>query len=53
MTTGEPASPVHDEYSHGADAFRYLGVVAELLTNEDEYQPPVSEYEASDSSMGY
>lgn len=53
VTTGEPASPVHDEYSHGADAFRYLGVVAELLTNEDEYQPPVSEYEASDSSMGY
>ena len=33
-TTGEPGSPVHDEYSHGADAFRYLAVVAEQLTNE-------------------
>lgn len=34
-TTGEPASPVHDEYSHGADAFRYLALVAPMLTNED------------------
>jgi phage terminase large subunit len=34
-TTGEPASPVHDEYSHGADAFRYLSLVAPLLSNED------------------
>lgn len=33
--TGEPGSPRHDEYSHGADAFRYLAVVAEQLTNED------------------
>jgi len=22
--TGEPANPLHDEYSHGADAFRYM-----------------------------
>ena len=34
--TQEPGAPVHDEYSHGADAFRYLGVVADKLTNEDE-----------------
>lgn len=34
-TTGEPASPVHDEYSHGADAFRYLALVAPQLSNED------------------
>lgn len=33
---GEPASPVHDQYSHGADNFRYLSIVAEQLTNEDE-----------------
>lgn len=35
-TTGEPGSPVHDEHSHGADAFRYLAVVADSLSNEDE-----------------
>lgn len=34
-TTGEPASPVHDEWSHGADAFRYLALVAPQLSNED------------------
>lgn len=34
-TTGEPGAPVHDEFSHGADAFRYLCVSAERMTNED------------------
>ena len=34
-TTGEPASPVHDEWSHGADAFRYMALVAPQLSNED------------------
>lgn len=34
-TTGEPGAPVHDEWSHGADAFRYLAVVADRLSNED------------------
>lgn len=33
-TTGEPGNPVHDEWSHGADAFRYLAVSAERLSNE-------------------
>lgn len=31
---GEPSSPVHDQYSHGADDFRYLSIVAEQLTND-------------------
>lgn len=35
-TTGEDGGPVHDEYSHGADAWRYLALSVELLTNEDE-----------------
>lgn len=34
VNTGEPAAPVHDEYSHGADAFRYLALVAPSMTNE-------------------
>jgi len=33
-TTNEPTAPVHDEYSHGADAFRYLCVSADKLSNE-------------------
>ncbi len=29
--TNEPGEPLHDEYSHGADAFRYLCLVADRL----------------------
>lgn len=52
-TTGEPGSPVHDEFSHGADAFRYLGVVADMLTNEDERPIPAVGFQAYDPAMGY
>lgn len=33
--TNEPGSPLHDEYSHGADMFRYTGMVVEKMTNTD------------------
>ena len=33
--TGEAASPLHDEYSHGADAFRYLALASDALTNDE------------------
>lgn len=32
--TGEAAHPLHDAFSHGADAFRYLALVADSLSNE-------------------
>ena len=32
--TNEPGAPLHDEYSHGADAFRYLAVSADKMSNE-------------------
>lgn len=41
QTTGEPGKPVHDEFSHGADAFRYLAVCAEELTNAGNDLPPL------------
>lgn len=34
QTTGEPGKPVHDEFSHGADAFRYLALCADDMTND-------------------
>lgn len=34
-TTNEPGAPLHDEFSHGADAFRYLGVVCDQLSNDE------------------
>lgn len=33
-TTNEPGAPLHDEYSHGADAFRYLAVSIDRMSNE-------------------
>lgn len=38
--TNEPGAPRHDEYSHSADAFRYVGQAINLMSN------------ASDSSLG-
>lgn len=35
VSTGEPGAPVHDEWSHGADAFRYLAIVAPSMVNEN------------------
>lgn len=37
--TDEPMAPTHDEYSHGADAFRYLGQAVELMQSS---APPAS-----------
>ena len=34
-TTGQPTGPLHDEYSHGADAFRYLATCVDMLKNDN------------------
>ena len=44
--TDEPMRPRHDEFSHGADAFRYVAQAAELMENSTgrryvEAPPPV------------
>ena len=52
--TNEPGSPVHDEFSHGADAYRYLGLVADQLKNEsDKPKQIIREWAPSDPSMAY
>ena len=33
--TGEAAHPLHDEFSHGADAFRYLALVVDSMSNDE------------------
>lgn len=40
-TTNQAGAPLHDEYSHGADCFRYIAVNAEKMTNDDygDYAP--------------
>lgn len=34
--TNEDGTPIHDAYSHGADAWRYTALVAPQMTNEDD-----------------
>lgn len=41
VTTGEPGKPMHDEFSHGADAFRYLAMCADDLTNDGGNMEPL------------
>jgi phage terminase large subunit len=33
--TNEPGAPLHDEHSHAADAFRYVAMAAEQMSNDD------------------
>lgn len=35
QTTNEPEGPLHDEHSHGADAFRGLAMIVDKLKNDD------------------
>ena len=39
--TGEAQHPLHDEFSHGADAFRYMALVADSLTNDNGTAKPI------------
>jgi phage terminase large subunit len=39
--TNEPGNPLHDEFSHGADAFRYLALVADSMTNSGQKLEPI------------
>lgn len=38
--TQEAGAPLHDKYSHGADAFRYLALVADQLSNAKQQKLP-------------
>lgn len=40
-TTGEAGTPLHDEHSHGADAFRYACIVADALGNGNGSTKPI------------
>lgn len=49
--TGEGGSPLHDEYSHGADGFRYLALCADQLKNTDRKRSQSSEVHTPDNWM--
>ena len=54
QTTGEPGEPKHDQYSHGASAFRLLAVMAEQIRNDANrpFRAPLPIYQNSDPGMG-
>lgn len=39
--TNEASAPLHDEFSHGADAWRYLALVADALSNSNGSVKPI------------
>lgn len=43
-TTGEPGAPVHDEWCHGADAYRYAALSAPMMTNATGMSLPPLKY---------
>jgi phage terminase large subunit len=40
QTTNEPGPPLHDEYSHGADCFRYLALCVDQMGNSKPIADP-------------
>lgn len=42
--TQEPMGPLHDEYSHGADNFRYIGQAAGLMRNTADLDSSISNF---------
>lgn len=53
-STNEPASPKHDEFSHGGMATAYLGLVVDRLSNEDDVPkgPRGQAYQPTDPLLG-
>lgn len=41
VSTNEPSGPLHDENSHGADAFRYMALVADQMGNEELFSKKI------------
>jgi len=53
-STGEPGAPVHDEYSHGADAFGGLAMIVDKISNvaDRSPRPTMQPYVSFDPGMG-
>lgn len=53
QSTGEPGTPLHDEFSHGADAYGGLAVIVDQLSNTGlEPLPKTPAFKPLDPEMG-
>lgn len=56
-TTGEAKGPLHDQYSHGADCFRYIAQSAEHMLRSQQQRPVVPQgagnWAPLDREIGY
>jgi phage terminase large subunit len=53
-STHEPDGPMHDEYSHGADMFRYAAQAVEMMGNPEKPKRGVSQpWAPKDRAAGY
>ena len=50
--TNEPNKPVHDEFSHGADALRGLACIVDKIDNNDTPVPRMKSYGILDKEAG-
>ena len=52
--TQAEAGPVHDEFSHGADCFRYMCINAQQMRNEEkQFMPVMQPFGVLDRTIGY
>ena len=52
--TQAEAGPVHDEFSHGADCFRYTCINAQQMRNEEkQFMPVMQPFGVLDRTIGY
>ena len=52
IATNEPGAPLHDEYSHGADNYRYISASVDFMSNDDYFEPETDNYDDERSSVG-
>jgi phage terminase large subunit len=53
QATGEPGAPLHDEYSHGADMWRYAAQAVERMGKRIEPMPTLADDSPLDAELNY
>ena len=53
QATGEPGAPLHDEFSHGADMFRYAAMAVDRMGAPPPKRRPTSTWQPADPGAAY